>query len=603
MFAAVLMLAISCSDYDDSALLGRVDELEGRVDGYEQRLSELESKVNNINESYKALTAMLNGGVITSVEPFEDVTGTGYVITVQYAAGTPLTYKIYNGVNGETGDAPSVELKQDEDGRYYWVINGEEPAAERIYADMVTPQLHLDEDGNFQISYDGGKTWEDIGVFSGEVGSDITMEVEKDEKGNVIAVTFIQGENEWTYEVGSSNIAVTLTVDGKDVKPFSTVAIPQGATKTITVAVEGASENAVVTAELQNAGGYNVSVEDMEITVNNENGDDNKLIINVLDGGACYHTWVSLAASDSVAYEAWIEIAETDEYSYMPIAFGVNSKGEDFTAFNNVPVKPTITLCIDNPAKDDMEITLNVTEYEEYKKYGDDMPFMDESLYTMPSTVTIKKGETSVDIPFVIENRSELKCDSYVYFDVIADDIKCEFGGMLCIANNFAIKADLTKDNYSCPFDAVESDEGNGIPALVDDDPNTFLGTFYWADEDAYTIYANAISTYGVFVDVELDTALPFIKFRYQNRAGLNGQPRALKIGAEVNGEYKVIGEKTTDFDEANSAWNETAVFSTENATKLRFGVTESQTQQYNDLTTNPAGSMTLAELQVWVMY
>ena len=611
MFAAVLMLAISCSEYDDSALLGRVDELEGRVDGYEQRLSELESKVNNINESYKALTAMLNGGVITSVESFNDETGSGYAITIQYAAGTPTTYKIYNGTKGETSDTPVVELKEDtETGRYYWVINGEEPFKEHLYADVVTPQLQIDDDGNFQISYDGGETWEDIGVFGGELGSDITMDVEKDNNGNIVSVTFTQGENEWTYEVGASNMAVALTVDGKSVKPFSSVSVEAGKSKTIAVAVEGASGNAIVTAELQNAGGYNVTVEDMEITVECVDGGVNKLIINVLDGGACYHTWVVLTtggAGDGTSYMATITAEECDEDNYIPAAYG--------SAFASVkaPIEPTVTLNITPAASQDLVLNLGVGEDIDGKE-----PFakIDASMVTMPKTVTVKKGESSVNVPVSIKREMMTRdVDYYLNIAVTADNVETEEEATaIWFANDISVKAVLTGDDLSCEW--THGGESERLAYLVDgdiiektkdpDDPEKEVEKNYW--ESVWWV-GQTITThpdYHIYIDIQLPHEVAVVQFKHYPRPGnTNVAPTSLKYASVVDGKPVEIGTKKCD---TTVDWQTSDKFAlTTPSDNVWFGIIESAQGSLavldKDVNKGYCYCAGLIELEVWVMY
>ena len=634
MFAAVLMFAVGCSEYDDSALLGRVDELEDRVDGHEQRLAELENKVNNINESYKALTAMFNGGIITNVVSFSEDAGTGYAITIMYNDGTSKTFKIYNGVKGDIGEAPAVELKQDDDGRYYWVINGEEPAAERIYADVVTPQLQLDEDGNFQISYDGGKTWKAIGVFSGEVNSGIEMTVEKDESGNVVTVTFTQGDNEWTYSVsesGKSNISVMLTVDGKDVEPFGTISIAEGETKTITVAVDGASENAVVTAELQNAGGYTVTVDDMDIMVENVAGGANKLIINILDGGACYHTWVALADGDDNSYAmevvkgAWIEVAETDDTGYyVPVAYGAG-----FEKYDNIPVNMTVNVYIEEPAKQDVTFDVNIHEWTD----------IDASKIEVPSTVTINKGEDSAVIPLTVRNRSGLSGDKCIALEfAVKDETANPEYGYFFIANNFCKKLSLTADNYHHYF-------ASSAAYLCDGNYSTGGDTNYtesnFKEGAAFGSYLSTIKNWGIYIDIDLPNTVCEVGFAYVHRSGegsptaSNGEIGALKFGAksDSDSDYTVIGTATQAENGLPNAahsgltasqsgyWKQfnytrdlPMMSSGKAINSVRFGVTRAysatmannglvEADGYADATIYPWVSFNINELEVWVMY
>ena len=116
----------SCSnEYDDSLLIGRVDNLENRVN----KLEELCSQMNtNISSLQTIINALQNRDYITNVTPItkEDKT-IGYTIT--FAKSNPIT--IYhgkdgeNGTNGKDGSVPIIGIKKDTDDIYYWTVNNE----------------------------------------------------------------------------------------------------------------------------------------------------------------------------------------------------------------------------------------------------------------------------------------------------------------------------------------------------------------------------------------------------------------------------------------------------------------------------------------------
>ena len=88
----------SCnSDYDDSALTGRVDDLENRV----AKLEELCKQMNtNISSLQTLVNALQNKDYITSVVPItKDGKTIGY--TISFTRSAPIT--IYNGQDGKDG--------------------------------------------------------------------------------------------------------------------------------------------------------------------------------------------------------------------------------------------------------------------------------------------------------------------------------------------------------------------------------------------------------------------------------------------------------------------------------------------------------------------
>lgn len=211
----------SCnSDYDDSALTGRVDDLENRV----AKLEELCKQMNtNISSLQTLVDALQNKDYITGVVPItKDGETIGY--TISFTQSAPIT--IYNGQDGKDGQdgkpgedgkdgsTPVIGVKQDADGIYYWTLNGDwltDDSGNKIKAegrdgqdgedgkpgqdgndgqdgnpgedgedgqdgkpgedgkDGITPQLKI-EDGYWYISYNDGASWTQLGKATGDKG-------------------------------------------------------------------------------------------------------------------------------------------------------------------------------------------------------------------------------------------------------------------------------------------------------------------------------------------------------------------------------------------------------------------------------------------------
>ena len=219
LFAATVLLGCN-SDYDDSALTGRVDDLENRV----AKLEELCKQMNtNISSLQTLVNALQNKDYITSVVPItKDGKTIGY--TISFTQSAPIT--IYNGQDGKDGQdgkpgedgkdgsTPVIGVKQDADGIYYWTLNGDwltDDSGNKIKAegrdgqdgedgkpgqdgndgqdgkpgedgengqdgkpgedgkDGITPQLKI-EDGYWYISYNDGASWAQLGKATGDKG-------------------------------------------------------------------------------------------------------------------------------------------------------------------------------------------------------------------------------------------------------------------------------------------------------------------------------------------------------------------------------------------------------------------------------------------------
>mgnify|MGYP000817439614 CR=1 FL=1 len=149
----------------------------------------LQRLCNQTNTNLSALqtivTALQNNDWITGVDP---LTENGKIVgyTIKFAKSNPIV--IYNGkdgADGMDGNTPVIGVKEDEDGIYYWTLNGEFIVVEgqKVQAqgtnggngsdgkDGVTPQLKI-ENGYWFISYDNGATWTQLDKATGEDGKD-----------------------------------------------------------------------------------------------------------------------------------------------------------------------------------------------------------------------------------------------------------------------------------------------------------------------------------------------------------------------------------------------------------------------------------------------
>ena len=177
--AAALTAMVGCS-YDDEAIWNEVEQIKDRV-------TTLEEAVIKTNEDIVALQtiveALQNNVYVVAV----NATADGYVI--EFSDGTTATINNgKDGANGQNGtNAPVISVKQDEDGNYYWTMDGEWLLVdgERVRAngidgidgengangtngvDAIAPQVRInDTTKEWEISTDGGNTWTSTGVVA-----------------------------------------------------------------------------------------------------------------------------------------------------------------------------------------------------------------------------------------------------------------------------------------------------------------------------------------------------------------------------------------------------------------------------------------------------
>jgi len=177
-FAALFaVVALTSCKYDDDDLWNSVHGLENRV----AKLEELCKQMNtNISSLQTIVTALQNNVYVTGTTPLmKDGKEIGYTIT--FSKGNPITiYHGKDGQDGEDGITPTISVKKDTDGVYYWTLNGEFIVVDggKIQAEGkdgtngtngTTPQFKIENDYWF-VSYDNGTNWTQLGKATGEDG-------------------------------------------------------------------------------------------------------------------------------------------------------------------------------------------------------------------------------------------------------------------------------------------------------------------------------------------------------------------------------------------------------------------------------------------------
>ena len=206
-FALSALLLCGCDDYDDSALRGDLNDLENRVAKLEQLCNQMNT---NIASLQSILTAVQNYDYVTGVTPIlQDGKEVGY--TILFSKSNPIT--IYHGQKGADGSTPEIGVKQDTDGIYYWTLNGDwltDDKGQKIIAEGVkgepgeagkpgeagaagtTPTFQI-VDGYWQVSYDGGQSWTQLGKATGESGDSVFSGIDYQSDPNYVLFTLADG--------------------------------------------------------------------------------------------------------------------------------------------------------------------------------------------------------------------------------------------------------------------------------------------------------------------------------------------------------------------------------------------------------------------------
>lgn len=198
----VLMLTTAllsgCYKYDDTHLRDQISDINGRLEKLEQLCNRLNT---NIDALQSIVEALQRNDHVTSVEPIREGDKIiGYTIIFSKSESITI-YHGKDGASGSDGHTPQIGVAKDDDGNYYWTVDGEwllDNDGQKIRAngiqgedgasgqDGVTPKFKIDE-GYWFVSYDNGTHWEQLGKASGEDGDSMFSEIRDDED----SVTFI----------------------------------------------------------------------------------------------------------------------------------------------------------------------------------------------------------------------------------------------------------------------------------------------------------------------------------------------------------------------------------------------------------------------------
>ena len=118
-------LALTSCQFDDSEIWLKINEHEERIVALEELCKQMNT---NISSLQTIVAALQNNDYVTGVTP---VTKNGEVIgyTITFTKSQPIT--IYHGedgqdgANGKDGYTPQIGVRQDNDGVYYWTIDGQ----------------------------------------------------------------------------------------------------------------------------------------------------------------------------------------------------------------------------------------------------------------------------------------------------------------------------------------------------------------------------------------------------------------------------------------------------------------------------------------------
>ena len=169
----VLLLAGCAKEYDDSAIVKRLDDME-------KRLSQLESAITAIQST------QTQGVFVQKVEELKEG-GKTIGVTVTYTNGDVYTIMISG---GSAAEGPVLGVKANDDGVLCWAIDGNIVQFDGKDLPLYeTPAFEIGADGHLYVTVNGKKS--DIGPVQGTLQDGIVKDIAVE--GDVVKITVEDG--------------------------------------------------------------------------------------------------------------------------------------------------------------------------------------------------------------------------------------------------------------------------------------------------------------------------------------------------------------------------------------------------------------------------
>ena len=181
----MLVAAMGCSDYQEE------------LDALDYRVTVLEGLVGQVNSELVAIhtvtDVIADGDYITNVTENEE----GYILTFNKHGAIQLKH----GADGQDAKSPDISVEKADDGNWYWKVNdkwltdadGNRIRSNGVDGKAVAPQVRISPSGEWEISPDGGTTWNGTGtVAKAQDGADGRTLVASVEVITTISGTFVR---------------------------------------------------------------------------------------------------------------------------------------------------------------------------------------------------------------------------------------------------------------------------------------------------------------------------------------------------------------------------------------------------------------------------
>lgn len=249
-----LVTVVACNDTLMDRMWKNNLENENQILSNAERIALLQARCDSINMNISSISYLANSIIqkdrLINVEKKESDGEDGW--TLYFKSGKII--EIRNGKDGAATEAPVVGIKSGEDGHLYWTVNGEWLCSEDgsplkvVGDDAVTPLLRQNE-GKWEVSFNGGDSWMELGVADGKNGDELFSSVEIGTEE--VIFTLADGSTFAIPLYKALSIWLDIASDETGIEARKTIML--------NFRIEGGDENTVVTASSD--GNYTVQIE------------------------------------------------------------------------------------------------------------------------------------------------------------------------------------------------------------------------------------------------------------------------------------------------------------------------------------------------------
>lgn len=206
---AFLIAGLSCDPYR-----AEMDYLMQELDSIPAQIDSMKAPIQTLAE---ILDALQDHDFVTSVTPFSEVPGRrGYTLTFSRHGAVKIYFGAdgadgADGLDGADGQMPKVGAKRDDDGLWYWTVNGEwllNAKGEKMQVaghDGITPLVKI-VNQVWYISYDNGKTWEEAGSAAA-IDERVFKDIDYETYDDYVLLTLMDGS---TVEISKRVLSINI---------------------------------------------------------------------------------------------------------------------------------------------------------------------------------------------------------------------------------------------------------------------------------------------------------------------------------------------------------------------------------------------------------